>query len=126
MAFNNASMGNIKLVITGLRCLSPSASPKLRPIFQFHLWVVKQQFDLTGNQLDWVAWALWLRQWQGCLREGSVIRGKQGGRGAWCAQRDTDRGRVAVGLSRDTNGRVLGAGLTLTLKPGKTDQAGEK
>lgn len=39
--------------------------------------------------------------------------------------RDTHRGRDSVSVARDPRGRAIGAGLTLRLKPTKTDRNGE-
>lgn len=72
-----------------------------------------------------VLWALWLTQWQGVLRAGDLIRvrGEEGR--AWLPERDTHRARVAVTVARNALGQAIGAGLKLTLKPTKTDRAGE-
>lgn len=125
IALNGASAGNLKAVVTGLRRVSPSPVLRRKPILQFHLRAIRARLQLRTNHLHRVAWALWLTQWQGCLRAGDLLRGKKGGAFAWCPAKDTHRGRVSVGIAHDTGGRVIGAGLTLRLKPTKTDMAGE-
>lgn len=61
----------------------------------------------------------------GLLKSGRTPTRETRGRCAWCSSRDTQRGRVCVGIARGAGGRVIGAGLALRLKPTKKDVAGQ-
>lgn len=77
IAIDGLASGNLRAVIIGLKRIAPSVPPKRRPVLQFHLRAVRMHLNLATNQLHGVAWALWLTQWQGCLRAGDLLRGKR-------------------------------------------------
>lgn len=54
-----------------------------------------------------------------------MIRGDKDVVRHWDPSRDTHRGRVEVGIGRDVEGNVLGAKITIQIKPTKPDQLSE-
>lgn len=123
---NGSSHAHLKAAMKGLRAIAPAVEPKRRPILQYLLRAIKRMLQLESNQRHRVLWAMWLLQWQGCMRAGDLIRGKRESARAWAADKDMHRGRLRVGLARDESGRVIGPSLTLVIKPTKTDRSGEK
>lgn len=116
----------IRCVAKGLRVIAPASLTEKKPVLQYHLRAIKEQMNLSKNGFHRVCWSAWLMQWQGVLRSGDLIRSKGGSRRSWAAHLDTHRDLLEVGVARGLDGRPVGAGFKLRLKPTKTDRSGEK
>lgn len=123
---NGRAHGHLKAAMKGLRAIAPVRAKRRLQILQYHLRAVKRVLDLCNNQFHRVLCCMWLMQWQGCMRASDIIRRKREGARCWAPERDTHRGRIKVGIARGTDGRPIGASITLMMKPTKTDRSVEK